>query len=256
MSSTSNPKENLLFTVTSQGARDDSLLGKTIRSATQEFTRSENKSDFLLQVMPHLVSFTKSDSYSPEEIVCFLSSFPRHASQTARFMAMEEYLSKHPNTSPSEVMAEAAIKLVILHQQLEILDTELQKEISKINWRIELLDKALKNLLSKIASQEIPNIILKTDDEFPDNQKKIRHDSIERIEEEYTNLKSEIYTKTLESNKIKSQILLYMDEMTGIIVFFDAYQSYLKESQDEKLFSNPIFVDDDLALRLIDRQKK
>lgn len=257
MSTNTRFQELLRSTSTNKNHDTTYSLEEIIEDGRAGFESSENKSDFLFRVMPKLAScFSKTDAYSPEEIVQFLSGFPRHTGQIARFIAMDEYLSKKPSTTPSEVMAEAAIKLVILHQQLNSLSIQLNKEITKIKWRIDLLDKSLKNLLDKIARKDLKGEFFLSGKETIENDPKVNHASIERIDEETIHLRSEIDQKNLNFNRVKQQILTYMDEMTGIIVFFDAYQSYINEKTEEENTNFPMFIDEDIALRIIDRQKK
>ena len=58
-----------------------------------------------------------------------------------------------------------------------------------------------------------------------------------------------------EGDEHRQELLTKVDEMTGVIVFFDGYQSHLLQRSGEEEKSAPTFLDDAAALRLLDQRK-
>ena len=154
-------------------------------------------------------------SYSPDQIVAFLSSLPGHLSQESRYARMAEELSQHQKNDPSELVGEAAMQLVSLRQELTKNSHQAEASLQHARLRIEQLEAELSQLRYQVEMQE------------------------------------------QNSAGYRQSLLMRIDEMTGVIVFFDGYQSYLlrhDRQDDEEAYVPPTFLDEETALRLLDQR--
>jgi hypothetical protein len=143
-------------------------------------------------------------SYSPDQIVAFLSSLPGHLSQESRYARVAKELSQHQKNDLSELVGEAAMQLVSLRQELTKSSHQAEASLQQARLRIEQLEAELGQLRHQVEMQE------------------------------------------QNSAGYRQSLLMRIDEMTGVIVFFDGYQSYLlrREEQDkEDTYVPPTFLD-------------
>jgi hypothetical protein len=151
---------------------------------------------------------------TPEGVVSYLSSLPGHLSLESRYAAMEEELARFPNNDPSELVGDAAVQLVALRRELHKHNAEHNEAIQATRWRIELLEQELERMREQLAEREKTGV------------------------------------------EHRRELLTKVDEMTGVIVFFDGYQAYLlqREQEQEQEGRGPQFLDNETALRLLERR--
>ncbi|WP_309722875.1 hypothetical protein [Armatimonas sp.] len=80
---------------------------------------------------------------------------------------------------------------------------------------------------------------------------------IEQLEAELAQLRYQVEMQEQNSAGYRQSLLMRIDEMTGVIVFFDGYQSYLlrrDEQDEEEAYVPPTFLDEETALRLLDQR--
>ena len=81
---------------------------------------------------------------------------------------------------------------------------------------------------------------------------------IEQLEVELAQLRQQVEAQEQNSAGYRQSLLMRIDEMTGVIVFFDGYQSYLLrrgERDEEEAYVPPAFLDEETALRLLDQRR-
>ncbi|WP_394794311.1 hypothetical protein [Armatimonas sp.] len=78
---------------------------------------------------------------------------------------------------------------------------------------------------------------------------------IEFLEAELARMREQLAEREQEGREHRRELLTKVDEMTGVIVFFDGFQSYLLQRSDEEEKSAPTFLDDAAAMRLLDQRK-
>ncbi|WP_395141795.1 hypothetical protein [Armatimonas sp.] len=78
---------------------------------------------------------------------------------------------------------------------------------------------------------------------------------IEFLEAELAQMHEQLAGREQEGDEHRQELLTKVDEMTGVIVFFDGYQSHLLQRSGEEEKSAPTFLDDAAALRLLDQRK-
>lgn len=77
---------------------------------------------------------------------------------------------------------------------------------------------------------------------------------IEFLEAELARMREQLAEREQEGREHRQELLTKVDEMTGVIVFFDGFQSYLLQRSDGEE-SAPTFLDDAAAMRLLDQRK-
>jgi hypothetical protein len=153
---------------------------------------------------------------TPERVVAFLSELPRHLSQESRFQRMEEELQNYPNGDPNDLVGDAAAQLVSLRRELLQHTADHDLAVKSTQSRIELLEAELARMREQLAEREA------------------------------------------EGQERRQVLLTQVDEMTGVIVFFDSYQSYLMRRAEQESGTEvvPTFVDEETALRLLERREE
>lgn len=147
---------------------------------------------------------------TPEEVVAFLSTLPGHLSQESRYARMEEELQSYPGQDSSELVGDAAARLVELRQELTQGSQSNMESVRSIQLRIELLEAELARMRAQLVERE------------------------------------------QEGKHRRQDLLVQIDEMTGVIVFFDGYQSYLLRKEQEASCAPPTFPDEETMLRLLE----
>lgn len=78
---------------------------------------------------------------------------------------------------------------------------------------------------------------------------------IELLEQELARMREQLHEREHTGVERRRELLTKVDEMTGVIVFFDGYQAYLlQRQQEEDDARGPQFLDDATALRLLERR--
>lgn len=163
--------------------------------------------------MEPVASPSVDNSLTPEAVVTFLSTLPGHLSQESRYARMEEELRNYPNQDSSELVGDAAARLVALRQELTRGSQNTTESVRSIQLRIELLEAELARMRTQLVERE------------------------------------------QEEKHQRQDLLVQIDEMTGVIVFFDGYQSYLlrkEQEEQEAAHEPPTFPDDATMLRLLE----
>jgi hypothetical protein len=76
---------------------------------------------------------------------------------------------------------------------------------------------------------------------------------IEQLEEELSRLRQQLGDDAALAQERRQELLVKIDEMTGVIVFFDSYQSFLIQRDQPVAEATPTFLDEELALRLLEQ---
>lgn len=77
---------------------------------------------------------------------------------------------------------------------------------------------------------------------------------IELLESELARLRELQMQHEAEGQATRQDLLVRIDEMTGVIVFFDSYQSYLLRRDQTSSYEAPEFPDEETALRLLSQR--
>lgn len=76
------------------------------------------------------------------------------------------------------------------------------------------------------------------------------------LEQELQRMREQLVEREVEGAARRQELLTSIDEMTGVIVFFDGYQSYLIQRETSEEPEPPRFLDDEVAMRLLERQQE
>lgn len=166
---------------------------------------------------PQAPERTATPAYTPEQVVSFLSGLPGHLSQESRFNRMTEVLRE---ISPD--------------------DTALAAEI--VGEAAVKLVELRRNLSTR---QTVFN-----------SQVKAEKKQIDQLEAEIKRLRAEVAEKERVFQEQRQEALTQVDEMTGVIVFFDSYQAHRMQVQEEGSASEegdfvPAYMREDTAERLL-----
>ena len=78
---------------------------------------------------------------------------------------------------------------------------------------------------------------------------------IELLESELARMREQFEQAEQEGQEIRQELLVRIDEMTGVIVFFDGYQSYLLNRAQSESYEAPEFPDEATTMRLLDQRE-
>ena len=78
---------------------------------------------------------------------------------------------------------------------------------------------------------------------------------INLLKAELERMYQQLADREREGQEIRQELLTKVDEMTGVIVFFDGYQAYLYQRAQTEVGTSPTFLDNATALRLLDQRK-
>ena len=164
-------------------------------------------------------TYEEKSSYTPEQAITFLSELSPKISSQARYKKVEEELS---HISPD-------------HQALAA----------------ELVGEAAARLVDLRRD-------LATGQTAHNNRQTVDRGHIEALEAELTRQRTQFEENEQLFQKQRQETLVRLDEMTGVIVFFDAYQAhYLHERPAERESDElPAFLQEDTAAKLLGIQKR
>ena len=77
---------------------------------------------------------------------------------------------------------------------------------------------------------------------------------IELLESELARMREQFDKAEQDGQEIRQELLVRIDEMTGVIVFFDGYQSHLLRRGPSESYQAPEFPDEATTMRLLDRR--
>jgi len=154
-------------------------------------------------------------AYTPEQVVAFLTSLPSHLSQESRFQRMAEEL-----------------------QQLSDDNAALVADI------VESAAAKLVELRRNLSTRQT----------VFESQTRAEKKQIEQLKAEIARLQAELAAKEHEFQEQRQESLVKVDEMTGVIVFFDSYQAYQVQAQgtpEGEADYVPAYLREDTAERLL-----
>lgn len=162
--------------------------------------------------------YTQRPSYTPEQAITFLSELPPKLSSKVRYKRVEEELTR---VAPD-------------HQALAA----------------ELVGEAAARLVDLRRD-------LSTGQTAHQNRQTLERGNIEALEAELTRLKTQFEENEALYQKQRQEILTRLDEMTGVIVFFDAYQAHYLQQKPVEVESEelPAFLKEETAAKLLGIQK-
>lgn len=153
-------------------------------------------------------------SYTPEQAIAFLSALPAHLTPEARYAQMEQELSR----AASDDQALAA----------------------------ELVGEAAARLVELRRE-------LTTGQTAHSNRQTLEQGRIEALAAELARLQAEYEAQEASYQQERQAQLTRLDEMTGVIVFFDAYQAYRLQRGGRETPSPevPAFLQEETAAKLL-----